>query len=80
MVREVPITETITVANLAQKMSVKGADVIKAMMKMGAMVTINQVIDQDTAAIVVEEMGHKPKLIKENALEAALIEKNASRC
>lgn len=78
VVREVPITETITVANLAQKMSVKGADVIKAMMKMGAMVTINQVIDQDTAAIVVEEMGHKPKLIKENALEAALIEKNAS--
>jgi translation initiation factor IF-2 len=78
MVREVPITETITVANLAQKMSVKGSDVIKAMMKMGAMVTINQVIDQETAAIVVEEMGHKPKLIKDNALEAALIETNAS--
>jgi translation initiation factor IF-2 len=78
VVREVPITETITVANLAQKMSVKGSDVIKAMMKMGAMVTINQVIDQDTAVIVVEEMGHIPKLIKENALEAALIEKNAS--
>lgn len=78
MVREVPISETITVANLAQKMSVKGSDVIKAMMKMGAMVTINQVIDQDTAVIVVEEMGHKPKLIKENALEAALIETSFS--
>ncbi len=78
MVREVPISETITVANLAQKMSVKGSDVIKAMMKMGAMVTINQVIDQDTAVIVVEEMGHKPKLIKENALEADLIDKNLS--
>ncbi len=78
VIREVPIAETITVANLAQKMSVKGADVIKAMMKMGAMVTINQVIDQDTAAIVVEEMGHIPKLMKENALEAELIEKNAT--
>ncbi len=77
VVREVPITETITVANLAQKMSVKGSDVIKAMMKMGAMVTINQVIDQETAAIVVEEMGHVPKLIKENALEDSLIDRNA---
>lgn len=77
VVREVPITETITVANLAQKMSVKGSDVIKAMMKMGAMVTINQLIDQETAAIVVEEMGHVPKLIKENALEDSLLDKNA---
>lgn len=73
MIREVVIPETITVADLAQKMSVKAAEVIKAMMKMGAMVTINQVIDQDTAAIVVEEMGHTPKLLKETELEDILI-------
>lgn len=71
---EVYIPETITVANLAQKMSVKAAEVIKVMMKLGAMATINQVIDQDTAAIVVEEMGHTPILTKENALEIALAE------
>lgn len=69
VIREVNIPETITVADLAQKMSVKAAEVIKAMMKMGAMVTINQVIDQETAAIVVEEMGHKVKLVNINALE-----------
>ena len=57
VVREVSIPETITVAELAQKMAVKAADVIKTMFKMGSMVTINQVIDQDTASIVVEEMG-----------------------
>ncbi|MCW5589230.1 MAG: translation initiation factor IF-2 [Legionellales bacterium] len=72
IVREVLIPETITVADLAQKMSVKAAEVIKVMMTLGAMATINQVIDQDTAVIVVEEMGHKPKLLKENALEEAL--------
>ncbi len=60
IVREVTIPETITVAALAQKMSVKAAEVIKAMMKLGSMVTINQVVDQETAMIVVEEMGHKP--------------------
>lgn len=72
IIREVSIPETITVAELAQKMSVKGVEVIKAMMKLGAMATINQVIDQDTAVIVVEEMGHTPKPLKENALEEAL--------
>jgi len=72
IIRDVLIPETITVADLAQRMAVKGAEVIKAMIKMGAMVTINQVIDQETAAIVVEEMGHKPKLLKESALEDAL--------
>ena len=77
MVHEVPIPETITVAELAQRMSIKGAAVIKEMMKLGVMVTINQVIDQDTAAIVVEEMGHTPKLLKEDALEAALLEEQA---
>lgn len=69
MVREVSIPETITIADLAQKMSVKAADLIKAMIKMGSMVTINQVIDQETATIVVEELGHKAKLLKENAIE-----------
>jgi translation initiation factor IF-2 len=72
MTREVNIPETISVADLAQKMAVKASEVIKTMMSMGAMATINQVIDQETAAIVVEEMGHKAVLLKENALEEAL--------
>ncbi len=59
VVREVHIPETISVADLAHKMAVKATEVIKAMMKMGSMVTINQVLDQETAIIVVEEMGHK---------------------
>ncbi|OFZ86914.1 MAG: translation initiation factor IF-2 [Betaproteobacteria bacterium RBG_16_64_18] len=57
--REVHVPETITVADLAHKMSVKAAEVIKVLMKLGQMVTINQVIDQESAMIVVEEMGHK---------------------
>jgi translation initiation factor IF-2 len=59
VVKEVQIPETITVADLAHKMAVKAAEVIKALMKMGSMVTINQVLDQETAIILVEEMGHK---------------------
>ncbi len=59
MVREVHIPETVSVADLAHKMAVKATEVIKTMMKMGSMVTINQVLDQETAMIVVEEMGHK---------------------
>jgi translation initiation factor IF-2 len=59
IVREVHVPETISVADLAHKMSVKAAEVIKLMMKMGQMVTINQVLDQETAMIVVEELGHK---------------------
>lgn len=73
VIREVVIPETITVAELAQKMSVKAAEVIKLMMNMGSMATINQVLDQDTAAIVVSELGHKPKLLQENELEEELI-------
>jgi translation initiation factor IF-2 len=57
IVREVLVPETITVADLAHKMAVKAAEVIKVLMKMGSMVTINQVLDQETAMIVVEEMG-----------------------
>lgn len=73
MSREVVLGETITVAELAQKMAVKGAEVIKCLMKLGEMVTINQVIDQATAQIVVEEMGHKAVLRKENELEESLL-------
>ncbi len=72
VVREVAISETVTVAELANRMSVKAADVIKAMMNMGTMVTINQVLDQETASIVVEEMGHKVKLIQEDAVESEI--------
>ena len=72
--REVLVPESITVAELADRMAIKGAEVIKTMFKMGAMATINQVIDQDTAAIVVEEMGHKPKLQKENAIEDEVLD------
>lgn len=71
--RDVVIGETITVADLANKMAVKGSEVIKTMMKMGAMVTINQVIDQETAQLVAEEMGHKVVLRRENELEESLM-------
>ena len=74
VVREVVIGETITVAELAQKMSVKAAEVIKYMFKNGTMVTINQVLDQDTAAIVAEDMGHKVKQVRESDLEDKLVE------
>ncbi|AUX74028.1 translation initiation factor IF-2 [Erwinia pyrifoliae] len=71
--RDVIIGETITVAELANKMAVKGSQVIKAMMKLGAMATINQVIDQETAQLVAEEMGHKVTLRRENELEEAVM-------
>jgi len=71
-VHEVLIPETITVADLAKRMSVKAAEVIKVMIGLGAMATINQVIDQETAVIVVEEMGHKAKILQENAVEIGL--------
>ncbi|MBA6420116.1 translation initiation factor IF-2 [Pseudomonas neustonica] len=74
LVREVVIGETITVAELAQKMSVKAAEVIKYMFKNGNMVTINQVLDQDTATILAEDMGHKVKQVNESALEDSLVE------
>ncbi|MFA7592300.1 MAG: translation initiation factor IF-2 [Thiohalobacteraceae bacterium] len=73
VIREVAIPESISVSELAQKMSLKAADLIKALMKMGTMVTINQTLDQETAAILVEDMGHKVKLLKENELEAQLV-------
>ena len=73
-IREVPIPETITVGELAQRMAVKATEVIKVMMNMGAMATINQVIDQETAAIVVDEMGHTAKFLKENDLEEQVMQ------
>ncbi len=73
-VMDVSIPESITVADLAKKMNIKAAEVIKVMFGMGAMATINQVIDQDTAVLVVEEMGHKPVPLQENAVEEALME------
>ncbi|SUB33505.1 translation initiation factor IF-2 [[Pasteurella] mairii] len=72
--RDVVIGETITVAELANKMAVKATEIIKTMMKMGEMVTINQVIDQETAQLVAEEMGHKVILRKENELEESVLE------
>jgi translation initiation factor IF-2 len=72
LVREVAVPETITVGELAHRMSVKAAEVIKALMKLGTMATINQVLDQETAMILVEEMGHKPKAAKLDDPEAYL--------
>src|ERR1700684_3512848 len=69
VVHEVPIGEAMTVGELAQKMAVKATEVIKVMMNMGLMATINQMIEQDTAVLVVEEMGHTAVLRKENIIE-----------
>jgi len=74
IVREIMVPETITVGDLAHKMSVKAAEVIKALMKLGTMATINQVLDQDTAMIVVEEMGHVAKRSKLDDPDAFLTE------
>jgi translation initiation factor IF-2 len=70
--RDVQIGETVTVAELAQRMAVKANEVIKVMMNMGVMATINQPIDQDTAVLVVEELGHTAVLHKESAIEDEL--------
>ena len=70
--REIPIGETVVVSDLAQKMAVKGSEVVKALFKMGTMVTINQTIDHDTAALVVEELGHKPVDAEEKTAETVL--------
>ena len=72
IVQEISVPETITVAELAQKMSVKAVEIIKALMQMGSMVTINQVLDQDTAMILVEEMGHIAKAAKTDDPDAFL--------
>ncbi|TMI10933.1 MAG: translation initiation factor IF-2 [Betaproteobacteria bacterium] len=77
MVREIAVPETIAVGELAHRMSVKAAEVIKALMKLGTMATINQVLDQETAMIVVEEMGHKAKPAKLDDPESYLVETDA---
>jgi translation initiation factor IF-2 len=72
VVREVEVPEAITVGELSNRMAIKATDLIKAMMKSGVFATINQIIDQDTAAIMVEELGHKAKLVKATDAEEAL--------
>jgi translation initiation factor IF-2 len=72
VVREVTVGETVTVGELAQKMAIKATEVIKVLMNMGVMATINQPIDQDTAVLVVEELGHTAKVLKENQIEEDL--------
>jgi translation initiation factor IF-2 len=78
VVHEVKVPDNISVGDLAQQMSIKAAEVIKELMKMGMMVTINQVLDQDTAALVVEEMGHKVVFHKEEDVEDKLFASIAS--
>ena len=73
VVREVEIPESIAVSELAQRMAIKGNEVVKVLFNMGAMVTINQVIDQDTATLVVEELGHVAKPITEAAMDEQLL-------
>ena len=73
MIHEVQVPETITAADLAQRMSVKAAEVIKALMKMGVMATINQPLDQETAMLLVEEMGHTAIAQAEDSLEAEMM-------
>ena len=73
VVREVAVGDTITVADLAQKLALKGGEVVKALFKMGVMATITQSIDHDTAALVVEELGHKVVRANDNDAEDALL-------
>ncbi|MGX9462528.1 translation initiation factor IF-2 [Shewanella sp. A14] len=72
--RDVRIGETVTVSELAHLMAIKATEIIKQMMKMGSMVTINQVLDQETAQMVAEELGHKVVLIRENELEHQVLQ------
>jgi translation initiation factor IF-2 len=78
IVYEVAIPSTITVGELASRMAVKAADVIKELMKLGVMATINHALDQETAQIIVETLGHTAKLVSDDALEEALIESLAA--
>ncbi len=73
VIKEVSVPEDITVGDLAQKMSVKAADVIRELMKMGSMATINQSLDQDTAMLLVEEMGHKAVVAKDETVEDTVL-------
>ena len=73
VVREIEIPESIAVSELAQRMAIKGNEVVKVLFNMGAMVTINQVIDQDTATLVVEELGHVAKPISDADVDEQLL-------
>ncbi|MDR2011793.1 MAG: translation initiation factor IF-2 [Rhodanobacter sp.] len=73
IVREIAVGESITVADLAQRLAIKGADVVKALFKMGVMVTINQAIDHDTAELVAEELGHKVIAAEDTSAETTLL-------
>ncbi len=73
MVREIEVGESISVGDLAQKLAVKAGELIKALMKMGVMATINQVLDHDTAVLVVEELGHRARRAEERDVEMELI-------
>ncbi|WP_416897047.1 MAG: translation initiation factor IF-2 [Minwuia sp.] len=73
VIREVVVPEAITVSELANRMAVRGGDVVKAMMKMGVMATINQTIDADTAELVIEEFGHRIKRVSETDVEDAIV-------
>ncbi len=73
VVREVEVTDNIIVSDLASRMAVKAADLVKKLFEMGQMITINDALDADTAMLIVEEFGHKPKLINEAAVEDVLI-------
>jgi len=73
VVKDVPVPETISVGDLAQRMSVKAGELIKALMKMGMMVTINQVLDQETAILLVEEMGHTAVAQKQEDIEEEIL-------
>ncbi|MED5312287.1 MAG: translation initiation factor IF-2 [Pseudomonadota bacterium] len=72
--KEITIGETNSVADLAQKMSVKSGEIIKTLFNMGVMATINQMLDQDTSTLLIEELGHKPKFVSEDAIEEQLAE------
>jgi translation initiation factor IF-2 len=78
IVHDVTVPDTITVDELAKRMSMKASDLIKSLMKMGVMATINQVIDQDTAVLVVEELGHNPVIVNEDDFEKALLARDTS--
>src|SRR5699024_2667516 len=75
MIRAVEIPEVITVGDLAQRMAVKATDVIKTLMGMGVMATINQALDQETAVLVTEEHGHKATTVSDDAFEEDVLSK-----
>lgn len=77
-VHDVTVPDTITVDDLAKRMSMKAGELIKALMKMGVMATINQVIDQDTAVLVIEELGHNPIVVNEDDYEKELLARDTS--